>query len=156
LRHVPNLHGLIPASRDQAQAVGAERHAADQARVTAEGVTQLSSVAVPDFHGAILPSRDNPPAIVGAERPGVDLTLVSPEGMQFLAGLYVLDLDRVLLTSRRQPTAVRTEGHVHTRPGDARAKRGARYLLLVEAGGVPELHDPVAARRSQVPAVAAK
>src|SRR5262249_30975860 len=93
---------------------------------------------------------------VGAERQGVDLTLVSPEDLEFLAGLDVPDLDRVLLTSRRQPPPVRAEGHVHTRPGDPRAKSSARSLLLVEAHRVPELDLPVAARRSQVPAVAAK
>src|SRR5262245_695785 len=115
-------------------------------------------MAVPDFHGAILPARGDPPAIVvGAERKGVDLTPVSPEGgLEFLAGLYVPDLEGVLLPPRRQPPAVRAEGHVHTRPGDPRAKGAARFLLLVEARRVPELHDPVAARRSQVFAVAAK
>src|SRR5262249_33798770 len=35
LAHVPNFHGLIPASRDQ-PTVGAERHAADEADVAAE------------------------------------------------------------------------------------------------------------------------
>src|SRR5262245_6371373 len=39
--HVPNLHGLIPASREQPLAVGAERHAADQADVAAEGADQV-------------------------------------------------------------------------------------------------------------------
>src|SRR5262249_5485612 len=131
LRHVPNLHGLIPASRDQPPAVGAERHAADEACVTAEGVAQLSRVAVPDLHVAMLPGRCDPPAIVvGAERQGVDLPPVSLEGgLEFLAGLHVPDLDRVLLTSRREPTTVRAKGHVHTRPRDPRAKGEASFLL---------------------------
>src|SRR5262249_6788340 len=91
------------------------------------------------------------------ERQGVDLTAVSPEGPEFLAGLHVPDLDRVLLTSRRQPPAIRAEGHVHTRSGDPRADGwDTGFLLLVEARRVPELHDPVAAHRSQVRAVAAK
>src|SRR5262245_52690642 len=152
-RQVPDLGGKIAASRDQALAVGAERHAVDEAQVTAESVDQLARVAVPDSHGAILPGRGDPP-VIGAESQGVDLTLVAPEGgLDFLAGPYVPDLDRVLLTARRQPLAVRAEGHVHTRPGDPRAKGAARSLLLVEAHRVPELDLPVAARRSQVRAV---
>src|SRR5207247_162964 len=99
---------------------------------------------------------DPPAIVVGAERQGVDLTSLSTESLEFLAGLHVPDLDRVLLTTRREPPAVRAEGHVHTRPGDPRAEGEASFLLLVEARRVPELHDPVAARRSQVNAVAAK
>src|SRR5262249_15503256 len=45
-RQVPNLDGKIAASRDQPPVVGAERHAADKAGVTAEGVDHLSRVAV--------------------------------------------------------------------------------------------------------------
>src|SRR5262245_23166643 len=41
-RQIPNLDGIIAASRDQELAIGAEGHAADQAQVTAEGVAQLS------------------------------------------------------------------------------------------------------------------
>src|SRR5262249_21407681 len=86
---VPNLDRMIAASGDQAPAVGAERHAADLAQVTAEGADQLSSVAVPDFHGAILPGRRDPSSIA-AERQGVDLTLVSSKGgLDFFAGLCV-------------------------------------------------------------------
>src|SRR5262249_54630630 len=157
-RHVPNLHGRIPASRDQPPAVRAERQADDETCVTAEGVDQLASVAVPDFHGAILPARGDPPAIVlGAERQVVDLPLVSWEGFEFFAGIHVPDLDRVLSPSRRQPTTVRAEGHVHTRPGDPRANGGAAgFLLLVEARRVPEHHAPVEAHRSQGLTVAAK
>src|SRR5260370_7894361 len=78
-RYVPNLHGLIPASRDQAPAVGAERDAADEAGVAAEGADQLSGMAVPDFHRAILPGGAAPPAIVaGAERPPLHLPPASP------------------------------------------------------------------------------
>src|SRR5262245_37770788 len=85
-RHVPHLHRLIAASRDQESAVGAERHADDEAGVTAEGADQLSGIAVPDFHRAVLPGGGDPPAIVvGTERQGVDLPAVSlravpPEG----------------------------------------------------------------------------
>src|SRR5262249_49793842 len=141
---------------DQPPAVGAERQADDQAGVTAEGVDRLARVAVPDSHGTILTARGDPPA-VRAERQGVDLPIVSPEGgLEVLSGLYVPDFDRVLLTSRRQPTTIRAEGHVQTWPGEARAKRVARFLLQVEAHRVQEHHAPVPARRSQVPAVAAK
>src|SRR5262245_11403458 len=88
LRHVPDLHRLIPASRDQAPAVGAERQAADEAGVTAEAADQLSGVAVPDFHGAVFARSGDPPAIlVGAERQGIDrATVFSLEGLTFLAG----------------------------------------------------------------------
>src|SRR5262249_51954111 len=125
--------------------------------VTAEGADTLSGVAVPESDGGILPARGDPPAaVIGAERQGVDFALVSPEGgLEFFAGLYVPDLDRVLLASRRQPPAVRAEGHVHTRPRDPCAEK-ARFLLLVQPLRVPELHDPVAARRSEVLAIAAK
>src|SRR5204862_111004 len=64
--------------------------------------------------------------------------------------------DGVLLTPGYQPTTVRAEGHVHTRPGNPRAQGEASFLLLVEARRVPELHDPVSARRSQVLAALAK
>src|SRR5262245_39624016 len=123
---------MIAASRDQTPAVGAERHAADEACVTAEGADHLSRVAVPDFHSAIFPGRRDPSSIaVRAERQGVDLTLVSPEDLEFLAGLYVPDLDRVLLTARRQPPLVRAEGQIQTRPGDSRPNGAASLLLLV-------------------------
>src|SRR5262249_33106248 len=64
--------------------------------------------------------------------------------------------DRVLLAPRCQPPAVRAEGHVHTSPRDPCVKRVARFLLLVEALRVPEFHDPVEARRSEVLAIATK
>src|SRR5262245_26796257 len=157
LRQVPDLDRMIAASRDQDPAVGAERQAADEAGMAAEVEEQLAGAAVPDFHGAVLPRRGYPPAlVVGAERQGVDLPVVPPEGEKFSAGLHVPDLDRVLLAPRRQAAAVRAEGHVQARPGDAPAQGEARFLLLVEALRVPELHDPVAARRSQVNAVAAE
>src|SRR5262245_9686567 len=89
LRQVPDLHRLVPASRDQAPAIGAERHAADETRVAAEAANQLSGVAVPDVHGAVFACRGDPLAIlVGAERQGVDLAVVlAPESPKFLAGL---------------------------------------------------------------------
>ena len=81
LRHVPDLDRLIAASRDQAPAVGAERHAADEAGVTAEGADQLPGAAVPDLHGAVLTRRGDPPAIVvGAERHGVNVPACVPGG----------------------------------------------------------------------------
>src|SRR5262249_37840438 len=114
-------------------------------------------VAVPDSHGAVLTRRGDPPAIVvGAERQGVHLPVVSPKGIQLLAGLHVPDLDRVPLASRSQPPAVRAEGDSHTIPRGPCLKRVTRFLLLVEALRVPEFHDPVAARRSEVLAITAK
>src|SRR5262249_43242225 len=156
----PDLDRRIAASRDQESAVGAERHAADEAGVAAKVAHQRTGVAVPDLHGAVLPRRGDPPAIFGAERHGVDLAIVSPEGSEFLAGLHVPDLDGVLLAPRRQPPAVRAEGHVQTRPGNPRAEGEAGFLLLVQAllvpaRRVPEVYLAVAARRSQVPAVPA-
>ena len=62
LRHVPDLDRVIAASRDQAPAVGAERHAADEAGVAAEAADQRTGVAVPDLHGAVLTRRGDPPA----------------------------------------------------------------------------------------------
>src|SRR5262249_13052854 len=100
LAHVPNLHGLIPASRKQPPAVGAERHAADKAGVTAEAADwRTAGVAVPDFHGAVLTPRGDPPA-VGAEGHGVHIPAVSREGLQYLAGLHIPDLDGVPFASR--------------------------------------------------------
>src|SRR5262249_23554639 len=143
LRQVPNLDRMIAASRDQAPAVWAERQAADEAGVTPEAADQLSGVTVPDFHGAVLPRRGDPPgvapprrgapqAVGGTERHGVDLPVVSPEGLEFLAGLHVPDLDRVFLTPRHQPLAVRAERHVQTRPGDPGAEGERGFLLLVQ------------------------
>src|SRR5262249_42569330 len=133
LRQVPYLHRLIAASRDQAPAVGAERHAADQACVTAEVADERARVAGPDFHDAVFTRRGEPPAVlVGAESDGVDFSVMSLEGPKLLACLDVPDFDRVLLTSCGQPLAIRAEGHVHARPRHPRLKGEARLLLLVE------------------------
>src|SRR5262245_11071735 len=123
---------MIAASRDQQPAIGAERQAADKAGVTAEAADQLSGVAVPDFHGAVL-TRRGEPFSVGAERHGVDVSVVSLEGLKRLAVLHVPDLDGVRRTPGRQPSAVQAEGHTQTRTGDARAKGVARSFLLVQA-----------------------
>src|SRR5262249_23580378 len=125
-RHVPNLHGPIPASREQALAVGAERHAADEADVAAEVPEQLSGVAIPDLHGAVLTPRGDPPA-VGAEGHGVHIPAVSREGLQHLVGLHIPDLDGVPFASRRQAPAVRAERHVQTLATDPRAKGEASF-----------------------------
>src|SRR5579864_6179798 len=74
----------------------------------------------------------------------------------FLAGLHVPDLDRVLLASRDQAPAVRAECQGHSREGNPCAEAAARLLLLAQTGRVPEFYYPVAARRSQVPAIAAE
>ena len=105
-----------------------------------EGADQLSGVAVPNFHGAVLTSRGDPPA-VGAECHGVDLPAVSPEDLGFVVGLQVPDLDRVPLTPRRQPLAVRAESHVHARPG-VPVEGEPSCLLLVQPRRVPEFHCP--------------
>src|SRR5439155_4572459 len=94
---------------------------------------------------------------VGAEGHGTDVPGMSAKGFQFLAGLYVPDLDRVLLTARRQAPAVGAERHVQKRSGDPGAVgEEAGFLLLVQAGRVPQFYDPVDTNRSQVPAVAAE
>src|SRR5262249_8521940 len=111
LAHVPNLHGRIPASREQPPAVGTERHAADKACVTAEGADQpVLCVRTPDLPGAVLTRRGDPPAlVVGAEGHGTDVPGVSPEGSQLVAGLHVPDLDGVPFASRHQAPAVGAE-----------------------------------------------
>ena len=66
-------------------------------------------MAVPDFHGAVLPRRGDPPTIgVGAERRRPDVPAMSLEGLEFPAGLHVPDLDRVLLppATRRRPSGL--------------------------------------------------
>src|SRR5262245_56203275 len=126
---IPDFGRSIAASGDQTSAIRAERHAADKAPVTPEAADQLSGLAVPDFHGAVLGPGGNPPAIVvGAERHGVDLPAVSPEGMKFAAVLHIPDLDRVFRAPGGQAPAVGAEGHVQTRSGDARANGEARLL----------------------------
>src|SRR5262249_7601998 len=151
-RYVPDLDRSIAASRHQEPPIGAERQAGHEAGVAAEAADQLSGVAVPDFHGAVLTRRGDPPAsLIGAERQGVDLAVMSPEGLKKLARgvvLQVPDLDRILLAPGCQPQAVRAEGHVETRSsGDPRAEQ-ARFLVLLQALRVPEFHFAVAARRS--------
>src|SRR5262249_61784806 len=114
LAHVPNFHGLLPASGEQSLAVGAERHAADKSGVTAEAVDwRTAGVAVPDFHGAVLTPRGDPPA-VGAEGHGADVPGVSTESFQLPAGLHVPDLDGVPFASCHQAPAVRAERHGQT------------------------------------------
>src|SRR5438876_855420 len=157
LRHVPNLHGLIAASRDQEPAVGAERQAGDDAHVTAEVADQRARVAVPDFHGAVFTPRGDPPAVlVGAESDGIDFSVMSLEGLKLPACLDVPDFDRVLLTSRGQPLAIRAEGHVHTRSGDPRLEGAVSYLNLIEPLRVPDLHNSVTAGRGEPPSVGAE
>src|SRR5262245_1844559 len=145
LAHVPNLHGLIPAPGDQALAVAGERQAADETRVTAETADQRSGVAVPDAHGAPLAPRGEPPA-VGAEGHRVDVPAVPAEGLRLLAGQHVPDLDRVVLTPRRESPAIRAESHVQTLSWDPRVEGAAGFLFLLQAGRVPQVHLPVAAR----------
>src|SRR5262245_39348268 len=157
LAHVPNLHGLIPASREQPPAVGAERHAADQADVAAEGTDQaVLVVAIPDLDSAVLTRRGDPPALaVRAEGHGTDVPGVSAEGLQLLAGLHVPDLDGVPFASRHQAPAVGAERHGQTIAAVLRVEGAAGFLFLLQAGRVPQIHLAVAARRSQVPAVGA-
>src|SRR4029079_18711647 len=106
LRPLPALDRAIAASRDQAPAVGAERHAGDDAGVTAEGADQFPTAAVPDLHGAVLTPRGDPPAVV-AERHGVNVPPVSREGLQHLAGSHVPDLDQLPLHARWPPVSLR-------------------------------------------------
>src|SRR5262249_20361841 len=146
LAHVPNLHGLIPASREQPLAVGAEGHAADKAGVTAEAADwRTAGVAVPDFHGAVLAPRGDPPA-VGAEGHGTAVPGVSAKDFQFPAGLHVPDLDGVPFASRHQAPAVRAERHGQTNAAVLRVEGEAGVLFLLQAGRVPQVHLPVAAR----------
>src|SRR5262249_19079521 len=156
LAHVPNLHGLIPASREQPPAVGAERHAADEAGVAAEGADQsVLVVGIPHPDGAVLTPRSEPPA-VGAEGHGTDVPGVSAEGPAHSPpGLDVPNLDGVLFASRHQAPAVRAERHGQTIAAALRVE-DAGFLFLFQAGRVPQVHLPVAARRSHVPAVGAE
>src|SRR5262249_47340549 len=155
-RQVPDLYGLVPTSRNQEPAVGAERQAGDEARVAAEAADQRPGVAVPDFHGTVFPRRGDPLALgVGAERRRPDVSAMSPEGL-LLAGLDVPDLYRVLLTPRDQAPAVGAERQRHNPGVGVRAEGPARLLLLAQTGRVPEFHRSVAVRRSEVQAVAAK
>src|SRR5688500_16816991 len=124
---------MIAASRDQEPAVGAERQAADEALVAAETADQCAGVAVPDFHGAVLTRRGDPPAtVVGAERHGVDVSVVSPEGTKLPALLHVPDLNRILLAPRRQPPAIWAENHAQAWAGNPRPEGDTRPHLPVE------------------------
>src|SRR5262245_35139585 len=109
---------MIAASRDQAPAVAGECQAADESGMAAEGAEQLTAYAVPDFHGAVLTGRGDPPTLgVGAEGDGADVAVVPPEDQEFLGGLHVTDLERVPLVAHHQPLPVWAEGHVQTHTG---------------------------------------
>src|SRR5262249_52177529 len=97
----------------------------------------------------------------GAEPHGVGFPLVALERSKFLAVPHIPDFDCVLLPSGRQPPAIRAKAQAQPRTSDPRAKREARSSLLFEALlvqplCVPEFYFPVAARRSQMLAVAAE
>src|SRR3954464_9971494 len=81
-RQVPDLDRVIVASRDQAPAVGvgAERHAGDEAGMSAEAAEQVPGLAVPDLDGAVLARRGDPPPVTGAESHGTDVPAVPPQG----------------------------------------------------------------------------
>src|SRR5687767_3155649 len=138
LAHVPNLHGLIPAPRDQTGTVD-ERQAADEAGMAAEVPEQFSGVAVPHLHGAVLTRRGDPPATgVGAEGHGTDVPTVPFEGFQLPAGLHVPDLDGVPFASRYQAPAVRAECQGQTPAAVLRAEALAGFLFLLQAGRIPQ------------------
>ena len=64
---VPEPHRQVVAGRDDAAAVGAERHAKYPGGVAAEDELLLTGGGIPEPHGAVAAGGRNTPA-VGAER----------------------------------------------------------------------------------------
>src|SRR5688572_14022210 len=78
--HVPEHDPVIATSRDEVLAIPGECEAGDEAGVSPKRADQPAGVAVPDLHGAVLPTRGDPPALgVRAECDGVDVAVVPPE-----------------------------------------------------------------------------
>src|SRR5262245_28091764 len=94
-RRVPHLQRLVLAPRDDAVAVGAERHAPDHARVPLKSEDLLSGPGIPHLQGAVLAPRDDPPA-VRAVGHAQDTFRVSLERESFLSGPGVPHLHRLV------------------------------------------------------------
>src|SRR5262249_34689836 len=58
---IPNADGSVVARRNEPSAVGAERYAADQSGVAAQGEDFLAGRHVPELHGLILTPRHQAP-----------------------------------------------------------------------------------------------
>src|SRR6266542_450781 len=67
---VPHLHRLVPTPRDDALAVGGERHALDPVGVPLEGERLLPRLRVPHLH-RLVPAPRHDALAVGGERHAV-------------------------------------------------------------------------------------
>ena len=74
---VPDLDRLIVAGGGDAAAVGAERHASDEAGVSLEREHLLAGAGVPDLDRPIVAGRGDA-AAVGAERHAIDAARCVP------------------------------------------------------------------------------
>src|SRR4051794_1030271 len=77
-RTVPELHQAVLVRRGDAPAVGAERRAIENARMTPQGDQLLAGRRVPELDRLIPACRGDPPA-VGAERHAHGIELVRVE-----------------------------------------------------------------------------
>src|SRR4029077_10370936 len=92
LVRVPHLYCLVLAAADDAFAIGAERHAAHDVRVSRERADLLALVRGPHLHRLVSAAAGDAFA-VRTERHAADLVGVSLEGEDFLALLRVPNLD---------------------------------------------------------------
>ena len=60
---VPDAHGIVIGSADDAAAIGGKRHAPDRIGMAGEDAEALAGVSVPDAHGIVRGSADDAAAI---------------------------------------------------------------------------------------------
>src|SRR5262249_59315505 len=109
-RHgVPDLRGVVRATRGNTAAVRAERHARNRALVAFEKAGLRNGRGIPHFD-RLVPTRAGQAFAVGAEGQPADPFGVALEGEVGLPGArHVPDLDGVVATARGELGAVRAE-----------------------------------------------
>ena len=108
IRGVPHLHRLVKAARDDATAVGAERHAVNRGRVPLEDELLLAILGVPHLGRLVETARDDALA-VGAERHAAHPGSAHLEDEPFLAilGVPYLGFARLQLGPRASAVTTR-------------------------------------------------
>src|SRR5262245_53562999 len=88
---VPDLDGVVPASRGQPLAVPAERHVGGYRRVAGlQDAEFLAGGPIPDADGTVAATRGEV-AAVGAEGDPEDWPIVVLEGLEFLRRRHIPD-----------------------------------------------------------------
>src|SRR5262249_35613148 len=107
---VPALHRSVGTRADDALAVGAKSHAANEVRVPPEREGFVPRARLPALHRVVKTAADDAPA-VGAHGHAVDQVRVAVEGQGFLAGGRVPDLYRIVHTAGDDAPAVGAKSH---------------------------------------------